>query len=141
MRWLLFLLVSLLTGCETYYLDLGSIDVDRKYLASSHIGSPDPRQEHPPDGKRISISWKIPRDLWRQDPKIILTILFVNFEKRELELSVPTRTGHHSYFLSAVDLKEHGGLLSYRADLLLPSGEIYRSWQQQLWVEPILLDR
>ena len=62
---LLFLLF-LFSGCQKYYLTVYQEKIDKDSLASTHVGSPDPRQKNPPKGQELIIEWQIPGEILKQ---------------------------------------------------------------------------
>lgn len=140
MKKLWIFLALLLSSCSKYYLSLNQQFVDRKYLASSHVNTPDPRQATPPKGQLIHASWKIPQEIYELEPKLIVRLLFWNYTEKEVEFPLETKVGQHSFFVIGDEYKETKGVLTYMAKIVLPDGSVYKEWKQQLWVELIQID-
>lgn len=130
-----------LTGCEKYYLSLRQIPIDSDYLASSHVGSPDPSQANPPFGQKIMMRWVIPPRLLEKKPEIVFHVIYKNHTEEELCYPIDERSGLKVFSLLNEAYKSKRGILTYKAEIRTENGEIYRQWQHQLWVELITLER
>jgi len=139
MRWY-FLFFILLASCEKYHVSVRSIPVNAAYLASSHVGTPDPRQAHPPLGQKLVIDWAIPPEMLIEQPKIILHLLYKNHVEKEVVYPITCRGGYVVYSLLNEEFTETKGLLTYRAEIVTEKGEVYREWKHQLWVNLITLE-
>ncbi len=136
---LLFCLFSL-AGCDKYYLSLRQVPVDAEYLASSKVGSPDPRQSNPPYGQKVVMEWAVPPELLNEEPRLIFNVLYRNHTQEEIIYLIEDRSGMEVYSLLNEDYRSRGGLLSYHAEIRTKNGEIYREWTHQLWVHLITFD-
>lgn len=139
MRRLLFPLL-LLCACEKYDLSVRQLAVDSRWLASSHVGTPDPRLAHPPLGEKLAISWTVPPELLAQEPRVVLHILFWNHTQKEVSYPIHYRTGTKVYSLLDEEFEKTKGLLTYRAQIVTADGHVYKDWKHQLWVNLITLD-
>lgn len=135
-----FLFFILLASCEKYYVSVRSIPVNASYLASSHVGTPDPRQATPPVGQKLVIDWSIPPEMLAAQPKIVLHLLYKNHTEKEVVHPITCRGGYMVYSLLDGDFAETKGLLTYRAEIVTEEGQVYREWKHQLWVNLITLD-
>ena len=77
-----FLLLALLTGCAKTSLSVRQMSVDRSYLASSFVGSPDPMQADPPRGQMLVVDWKVDDWILEERPRLVLEVVLKNYEKR-----------------------------------------------------------
>ena len=134
----LFLLL-LLSGCEKYYVSVRNIPIDASYLASSAVGTPDPRQANPPFGQKLVIDWDIPPELLDENPRIVLNILYKNHTEKEVIYPISHKRGYEVFDLLNQQFFETQGFLCYRAELLIGEGRVYREWRHQLWVNLITL--
>jgi len=135
----LFFCLWSLSGCQKYYLSLRQIPIDGEYLASSHVGSPDPRQANPPYGQKVAMMWAIPPHLLEQKPKLILHVVYKNHTEEELIYPIEERSGTEVFSLLNENYEAKGGLLTYKAAIRTEDGETYRKWKHQLWVDLITL--
>lgn len=109
------------------------LHVDSTYLASTHVGTPDPRKANPPLGQKLIIDWTVPPELLTQDPKILLTLIYKNHTQEERTYAISARSGTEVYSLLNKEFEEREGLLTYRAEIVA-GGEVYKEWKHQLWV-------
>src|SRR5690606_12094448 len=100
------------------------------YLASTNVGSPDPRT--PPSGQMIVAEWWVPKKLLAYQPSLKIDILFEDFTETSVEFPIRSRVGYQTYSLLNKEFKKTGGLRAYRAAILSSDGEIYREWKHQL---------
>jgi len=135
----LFLLL-ILAGCSKYFLTVRQISVTPNSLASSHVGSPDPRQNTPPVGQKLVIDWVIPSEILTQEPKVVLSLVFKNHTEVKKTYPIYYRSGYVVYTLLDEEFYQTGGLLTYRAEIVTGDGEVYRDWKHQLWVSLIHLE-
>lgn len=133
-------LALLCTGCKRYYLTVSQQIINRDFLASTHVGTPDPRQAHPPLGRRLIVSWQIPDEVLQKKPHIELDILYWNYTEGKEVYAIDRKRGYVLYTLVDQEFVEKEGLLSYKAKLVTEDGKVYRKWKQQLWVDLIKLD-
>lgn len=131
--WIVALLLWGLTGCEKYYLSLRQVPIDVNYLASTHVGSPDPRQQDPPYGQKVVMQWVIPPRLLKQKPELIFTVIYRNHTEETRVYPIEDRTGSQIFSLLNEAYQEKKGVLTYRAEIRTAQG-IYREWKHQLWV-------
>src|SRR5512146_654125 len=64
----------LATSCYKNHFYVQQEWIDRSYLASTHVHTPDPRQEHPPSGQQLLVSWDFPRSVFEQKLHLEATI-------------------------------------------------------------------
>jgi len=137
---LAYLMLLFLTGCSTCFLNLTQLKVDCDYLASMHVGTPDPRQLCPPCGEQILIEWKTPKSVLACDPFIELHVVYRNYTEDTFIYPLSHMVGYTCYSLLGQDYEEKKGILTFRADLKLADGTVYKSWKHQLWVKLITVE-
>ncbi|MBX9924571.1 MAG: hypothetical protein K2Y01_10715 [Rhabdochlamydiaceae bacterium] len=138
-RALLFLLL-LSCGCQKYYLTLYQEKVDETSLASTYVGTPDPRQKDPPIGQKLILEWQIPKELIAEHPSLHLQVIYRNYAEAQFVYPISYKSGYIVYSLVGEEYKKTGGLLSYRAQIQNQDGVVFRSWQHQLWVQLLHLE-
>ena len=136
---LLFCLFTL-TGCEKYYLTLRQVPVDAEYLASTRIGSPDPRQSNPPYGQKVVMQWAVPPELLGKKPSLVFHVIYKNHSQEEIIYPIEDRSGMEVFSLLNDDYRDKGGLLTYHAEIRTKNGDVYREWTHQLWVHLITFE-
>lgn len=127
-----------LAGCEQAALVLHQQKVSPIYLASTNVGSPDPRI--PPNGQMIVAEWWIPAKIRDLNPILRLHILFQDFTQTCVEFPIRNRVGYETYSLINDDFKKTGGFLAYRGEIVTADGQVYADWEHQLWVRLIEIE-
>ena len=136
------LLLSLcfLCGCEKYYLSVKREAVTRERLASTYVGSPDPRQKNPPKGQELIMEWRLPEEALQEKLVLVLDILYKDYSKGIISHPIDRKRGIFTYSLLNNEFKEKEGLLTYKAEIRNQEGEIIQQWKQQLWTELIEIE-
>lgn len=134
------LLTLLVSGCQKYYLSICLEKIDRDYLSSTYVGSPDPRQENPPFGSQLIIEWQIPQEVLNKHPFIKLQVVYQDYEEAVFQYPISYKTGTVVNSLLGESFQQKKGFLSYKAEILLEDGSVFRQWEHQFWVQVILLE-
>ena len=139
---ILLLLLGMLsiTSCQKYYLSICQLKIDKNSLASTYVGSPDPRQKNPPQGQRLILEWQIPKDLLTQKPTLHLEVLYQDYSEAKFTYPISHKRGYQVYTLQGEEYLEKKGLLSYKAEIITEDGTIFRKWRHQMWVQVIHLE-
>jgi hypothetical protein len=142
MKYLLLLPLICLTGCaKNQYLSLMSDKIDARYLASTHVGTPDPRQANPPQGQRIVIAWYVPGRILEERPEIRLHLLFWNNTTQVVCYPIYKGRGNKVFFLLGDEFIEKKGILTYKAEIVTADGSVFSEWKHQLWVNFIEVEQ
>ena len=136
----LILIFSYVTGCKRYDFSVSQQIINRNYLASTHVNTPDPKQESPPNGKRLIMSWHIPKDIFERKHFIELDIIYWDYTEGHFTYPIESQKGYVLYSLLNEEFEKKKGLLSYKARIVTSDGFEYRNWKQQLWVDLIHVD-
>ncbi len=137
---LLPLLLLSFAGCKRYYLEVAQQIVNREYLASSYIGSPDPLLCHPPYGRQLIVSWQVPKEVLAQNPHIELRVITWDYHEERISYPITSQRGYELYTLVNKEFEQTGGILTYKADLITQEGCVFRTWKHQLWVDLITIE-
>lgn len=140
LRQCLILSLLLLCGCEKYYVSVKREYVDQSKLASTFVGSPDPRQKNPPKGQELIIEWRLPQDALDQKLTLVLSVIYKNHSEETLCYPVDRRRGVITYALLDEAYRKTEGFLTYKAEIKTLDGMIVKEWKQQLWVDLIVID-
>jgi hypothetical protein len=137
MRYTLFLLLVILSGCCQNHLSVQTQYVTHEMLASYHVGTPDPNLACPTIGQRLLVNWRIP-DEWIQHDDTHLEIFLRYRNRQEGRMSYPLRECRGLYIVNVLNEEycKTQGILSYKIDLIV-DGEIVEEWRHQLWAELI----
>lgn len=139
-QWILPFLLILSSSCQKYYLTTYQEKVDRDSLASTHVGSPDPRQKNPPKGEELILEWQIPKEILQKNPSIYLQVVYKDYSEVEKVYPIAHKAGYVVYRLVGEEFQKTKGLLAYKAELKTGDGEVFRTWQHQLFVNVIRLE-
>lgn len=138
---LITLLTLFLAGCSQYYLSINQQWIDVRYLASTHAKTPDPRQDHPSIGQMLVLDWRVPKATLKQKPQLVLDLILWDYTTRTVRFPVEKRMDYVTYKLLDEEYEKSGGILTYKAAIVTESGEIFREWKHQLWVNLITIDQ
>ncbi|MCB1115208.1 MAG: hypothetical protein KDK71_01965, partial [Chlamydiia bacterium] len=105
--------------------------VDRDCLASTFVGSPDPRQKKPPKGQELMIEWRLPESVMDEKFTLVLDVFYKNDSVETFYYPVEKRRGMVTYALLDEKYKEKGGLLTYKAEIRNEKEKIFKQWKQQ----------
>ena len=109
--------------------------VTRMELASTYIGTPDPRRTQPYYGQRLTTYWQVPHSyLVDHELKIKARVRFRNNTETTYMFPVNRSRGHHIYTLLNEPYLETKGILTYKAELI-SNGEVLEAWHHQIWAE------
>ena len=133
-------LFLIFTSCQKYFISIVQDRVDGDSLASAALYTPDPRAQHPPLGERLIVEWQLPRECVEQHPKLYLYVVYKDYTKKEFIYDITHRVDYIVYQLLGDAYCDTRGVLAYKAEVKLPDGTIFRTWQHQLWVEPIIIE-
>lgn len=142
--WLLLpltILVFFLPGCRQYYLSICQEWVDVRYLASNRVSTPDPRLEHPPIGQMLILDWRIPKEIFKKKPEIVLNLILWDYTTRQIKIRIKRRMDFATYRLLNEEYEKTGGILTYKAEIVTEDGEVFREWKHQLWVNLITINQ
>lgn len=137
MKFFGFIVLLSFVSCQKYGLLLHQQRIDASYLASSHVGSPDPRQKCPPHGQLLIVEWWVPPPLLKYQPRVVVHLFFRNYTEKIIEFPITRRVSYEIYPVLGCEFDETGGLLTYKAEIVICEGEIYREWKHQMWVQLI----
>jgi hypothetical protein len=124
-----------LTGCTRHYFYAQKEKIDKSFLASSHILSPDPRQANPPEGESLLIRWDFPLSVFNENLTLQVKVRFYNTEEEVVIRPIIRKRDSCSLFFP------HQQILTYLIQALSDKGEVVSEWEHQFWVEWIDIDR
>lgn len=133
------LALLLLPGCRQYYLSVLQEWVDVRYLASTRVGTPDPRQDHPPIGQKLILDWRIPKEIFKKKPELVLDLILWDYSTRQVRIPIKRPMDFATYRLFNEDYEKTGGILTYKAEIITSDGQVFREWKHQLWVNLITI--
>ena len=111
--------------------------VDRNFLASSHIRTPDPRQENPPEGQRLLVSWDFPRSVFEKRLQLSLTVRFWDDTQETFVQPIERKRDYAVFFFPKDAEGADRRILTYQVHAISEKGEIVGSWDHQFWTKLI----
>jgi hypothetical protein len=142
MKRVLFILTFLaLSSCYKDYLYVQQEWIDKDFLASSHIGTPDPRSQNPPKGQRLLVAWDFPKSIFRQKLSFFLTVRFYDQTQKVFFLSVKEKRGVESFYFPNLLDEKAKNILTYRLVALNENGTIVAQWKHHFWTTLIDVDQ
>lgn len=129
--WCFFALVF--SSCYKGHLYVQQEWVDRNFLASSKVHTPDPRQDKPFDGQRLLVAWRFPSNLVNYGLSLFLTVRF--WDNVEEEICYPIRKGYGTKAFCFLGRR----ILTYKIDVVNSEGDVIEVWEHQFWTK--LIDR
>lgn len=139
-RFTFFFLLILLCGCEKYYLSVKREMINRNTLASTFVGSPDPRQKNPPRGQELMIEWRLPEEALSQKPVLVLKILYKNLQEEILNYPVTRKRGWVTHSVLGEAFEKTEGFLTYKGEIVGKDQKVIKEWKHQLWTNLIVID-
>ncbi|MBN4066522.1 hypothetical protein JYU14_00350 [Simkania negevensis] len=136
---LLFLvLIGLCAGCQRTVLDVRHERLDKDYLASARVGTPESHLYEHFNAEQLVVFWDIPAavPLVNHQVEVRLFVRFFNREEDEVVIPVLRRGGHKVVRYTEEELAGKRGIMSFRA-VLSSEGEELAAWEHQIWVELI----
>ncbi|MES2273026.1 MAG: hypothetical protein V4487_02405 [Chlamydiota bacterium] len=135
------LCIALLTGCYKNHLYVQQEWIDRKFLASSHVNTPDPRQEHPRLGQRLLVSWDFPRSLFQEQLSLQITVRLWDNTQELICHPIERKRDVAAFFFSNPGEEMDSRILTYRVQVVSKDGNVLETWNHHFWTEWIDIDR
>lgn len=124
-------ILILLSGCCRNSLYVQQEWVDARFLASSHVGTPDPRQKCPPKGQRLLIQWQFPTRLVQRDLHLEITVRLWDHSETTEIFPITKRSGSTALFYS------NAKILTYRVLAIDAEGNVVDTWEHHFWTKLI----
>jgi hypothetical protein len=128
-------LLFFLSSCYKNHFYVQQERIDRNFLASSRVNTPDPLQENPPLGQRLVVGWDFPRSTFRKELHLILTIRFWDGTQEVFERCLERRRDYLVFFFPQEG--EGKKILTYKVQAFTKDGKEVGEWIHQLWTELI----
>ena len=125
------LIALLCCGCYRHHLYVQQEHVDRGFLASSYVNTPDPRQKDPPEGQRLLIAWDFPRSIFKKELLLSATVRFWDDTEQERIEPIQRKRGSHAFYFPKKRI------LTYRVQVISKDQEIIETWKHHFWTERI----
>jgi hypothetical protein len=134
-----FSLASLLFawGCYKNHLYVQQEWVNRDFLASVKVGTPDPRQADPPQGQRLLIAWDFPKSLFERRLTLLTTVRLWDQSETVITRPVERKRDGVALFFPSKNLQKQ--ILTYRIQVFDQEGGLIETWKHHFWTELIPL--
>jgi len=137
-KWLSLLLLTACTGSTK--LSVYNQPINKKYYASTHAETPDPRMERGEVGQRLIISWELPYKVFhKHEWAVKLQVQFGDRTEEDMTKELTEFEGNWILKWAGRPYIDKRGIVSYKA-ILVRDGEIVDTFQHQLWCELIRLE-
>ena len=114
--------------------------VDKDFLASTHVGSPDFRLINPPKGIRIITSWDFPNSMYKKQLSAYLTVRFWNNEEKVMIFPLQSKRGDKAIYFANLNNELNKKVLTYKVEIKNEHGIIIETWKHHFWKELIDVD-
>ena len=114
--------------------------IDKDFLASTYVGSPDPLQQTPPFGQRLILSWDFPLSLYRESLTLFLTVRFWDNTEEKMVMPLRRKRGIETFFFDNKDDLQSRKILTYFVEAKNKQDKTVAVWQHQLWCELISVE-
>lgn len=134
MKWRIpfFFAIFNLASCYKDHFYVGQEQIDRNFLASSHVLTPDPRQEHPPQGERLLVSWDFPGSIFKKQLELQLIVLFWDETQQVIRQPIERKRDFTTFFFP-----KEKRILTYLVQAVSKEGNIEGKWEHQFWTKLI----
>jgi hypothetical protein len=125
-----------MSSCHKNHLYVQNEWIDKKYLASSHVGTPDPRNKSFVSGNKLIISWAFPKNLYKKNLSLLLTMRFFGNTQDVITHLISKKKSYTTFFFP-----KNKKILTYQIQIVAEDGQIIEVWKHQLWTELIDIDK
>lgn len=131
--------ILFLSACSKFYVHIEREKIGHGYYASDIVGTPNPKG--PAHGERLIISWKIPTYVLKNQPKLVLNIVYGNFTEETIVHPIQDLSDLYIYTLINQEYDQKQGIIAYKAQIETNDGQVFRTWTQQIWVDLIVPEK
>lgn len=124
-------------GCYKGHLYVQQEWVDREWLASSHMHTPDPRQDNPPKGQRLLVAWDFPKSLFQQGLTLQVTVRLWDNTQTIHTCPIERKRSFTSFFFPNNQPETDRRILTYRVQVMDHNQQVVETWNHQFWTELI----
>lgn len=135
---LFLILFFMLTACVNQgKLSVFSDYVTQEYLASYHVGTPDPSLNAPTIGQRIYVRWNLAKNHGYCELTLKLRVRFKDRSEITEYVQLNQPCGMYTYSILNEEYFARNGIMTYKIELL-GDGQRIDEWQHQMWVELVI---
>ncbi len=133
-----FILINLLaSGCYRNHFYVQQEWIDRNYLASVQVGTPDPRKESPPSGQQLLVGWDFPKSIFDQGLTLVVTIRLWDSTQKVFSRPMIRKRGYEVFFFPSKGPGSEERILTYYVKAVAQNGEVVGYWEHQFWTDLI----
>lgn len=125
----------ILSGCSSNYFYVQKEKIDKNFLASTHVHTPDPRQSCPPEGDSLIIRWDFPLSVFDEKLTLVSKVRFCDAEEEVVIRSIFRKRDSCLLFFP------NQQILTYLIQAVSSNGRVVGQWEHQFWTEWIDIDR
>lgn len=137
MRVLFILFLLVLSGCYKNHLYVQQQSVNKYYLASSKVDTPDFRQKNPPDDEQIVVAWDFPISEFRKDLNLKLTVRFWDNQEVDKSCHLKRKRGFKKFVFTNLENEKNKRILTYKVDVFDKNNNLVSQWEHQFWTKLI----
>lgn len=127
----------LLTSCSRYYLTVDKQKTSVADIASKFTQTPDPEaDEFSLKGEILEVSWHLPR-LFEHKAECELELTYWDYTQATIHFKIDERLGRYALKNIGQDFDKNKGIIAYKAIVKDPEGNIYQTWEHQLFTKII----
>ena len=137
----IYFLILFLSSCYKNHLYVQHDKIDKSYLASSYVNTPDYRQKKPPSGQRIAIGWDFPLSIFKENLSMILTVRFWDNNQDVYNYKIDRKRGYKIYTFQDDSMDKTKKILTYKIDIFNEDGKVIEKWEHQFWKNQIKINK
>ncbi len=119
------------TGCCCRHLYVQQECVDQNFLASTKVGTPDPRQKRCYEGQRLLIGWDFPRSLFQKGLSLEIRVRLWGEKEDVIAYRLERKRGAEAFFFPREKI------VTYLVNVVSDEGKIVETWKHHFWTELI----
>lgn len=120
------------SSCSRYYLNCDKQKRDTSYLASSFTQSPDPTSVLDATGEQLVITWHVPTEFVKK-ATCVVDMTYWDYTQKQISFVLNERLGAYRLKNLGTSFESNKGLVAFKAVILDPKGNIYKTWEHQLY--------
>lgn len=126
------------SSCTLRRLDVQTQYLNHEYLASYHVGTPDPRLHETIMGQRLLVQWSLrAHEIEGQEMFLDLKVRFRNHQEQEIRVPISAKRGTYLYEVTDETYCQSGGILTYLVEIRTSTNCLLASWKHPLWTDLI----
>ena len=104
-------------------------------IASSHVGTPDPRQSDPLLGQQLLVSWDFPRSIFEKHLQLFVTVRLWDCTQTTTVCPISRKRDYEVFFFPNPTSDLDKKILTYQVQAISDAGEIVGYWEHPFWTK------